>query len=181
MSGSDLPHAFSANQFCRHDQLLWREIRFLDSADGKLSEMYAQFLRKLAHRRQPRMQDFTNCVIEAGNADIIRNSDSRLLERLVHTRGSLIGPDEKRAGPLPDNVVSNQRKRNLLFREGRKNIGGMSAAQDDSAGPVRGCQGLGKAQTAQRRTQIGAKRDEMERPVLARTVSLGSQQDLGLE
>ena len=83
--------------------------------------------------------------------------------------------------PLADNVVSNQRKRNLLFREGRKNIGGMSAAQDDSAGPVRGCQGLGKAQTAQRRTQIGAKRDEMERPVLARTVSLGSQQDLGLE
>src|SRR6476660_4923669 len=100
MSRSDLPHAFSSDEFCRHDQLLWRQIRILDSADGKFSQMYAEFFRKLAHSRQPRMQDFTNCVIEAGNADVIRDSDSRLLQRLVHTRGGLIGSDKKRGWPL---------------------------------------------------------------------------------
>ena len=85
VSRSNLPHALSANEFCGHDQLLWRESRFLDSADRKFSQMYAEFFWELAHSRQPRMQDFTNCVIEAGNADVLRNSDSRLLQSLVNT------------------------------------------------------------------------------------------------
>ena len=95
MSRSNLLHALSSNEFCRHDQLLRRKVRFLDSADSKFSQMHAQFFRKLAHSRQPWMQDFTNGVIEAGNADVIRNSGSRILQRLVHTRGGLIGPDKE--------------------------------------------------------------------------------------
>src|SRR5256885_10451170 len=85
VSRSNLPHALSANEFCGHDQLLWRESRLLDSADRKFSQMYAEFFRELAHSRQPRSQAFTDCVIEAGNADVIRDSDSRLLQSLVNT------------------------------------------------------------------------------------------------
>src|SRR5215467_4802254 len=101
MSGGNLSHTFSSNEFCRHDQLLRWEARFLDPANREFCEMYAEFFRKLAHTGEPRMQNFTNCVIETGNADVIRNSDSRLLQRLVYTRRGLVGPDKKRRRSLP--------------------------------------------------------------------------------
>ena len=85
MARSNLPHALPANEFCGHDQLLWSEIRFLDSADRKFSQVYAEFFRELAYSRQARMQKFSNCVIEAGNTDVVWNSDSRLLQSLVNT------------------------------------------------------------------------------------------------
>src|SRR5689334_1290789 len=79
VSRGDLPHTFSPNQFRRHNQLLWRQIRFLDPTNSKFSQMYTEFFWKLTNGCQPRMQNFADGVVESGNADVVWNSDSRLL------------------------------------------------------------------------------------------------------
>src|ERR1700689_343045 len=62
--------------------------------------MAAELFRKLAHRCKPGMQHFSDGVIEARNTDVIGNSNSRFLQRLVHARCSLIRACKKRGGLL---------------------------------------------------------------------------------
>ena len=56
--------------------------------------MNAELFRKLAYCRQPRMQDFADRVIETGDADVVGNSNARLLQCLIHARCGLIGADK---------------------------------------------------------------------------------------
>jgi hypothetical protein len=76
MAGRKMPHAFPANQFSRHHELLGGRIWFVNPPQGKFCWMAAQFLGKLAHRRKPGMQHFANGVIETRNTDVIGNSEN---------------------------------------------------------------------------------------------------------
>src|SRR5262252_268894 len=100
VSRCHLPHALPTNELCWHNELLRRQIRLLDSSQRELGEMNAQLFGKLAHGCEAGMQDFANRVIETRDADVIRDSDSRLLQRLIYARSGLIGADKECRGPL---------------------------------------------------------------------------------
>ena len=63
--------------------------------------------------------------------------------------------------PIADNIVSNERERNLLFGERCENIRRMCSAQDHATWAVRLGQDFRQAQTAERCVQIGAKGNEV--------------------
>src|SRR5882757_1091028 len=98
MAGGQSPHAFPPDQFSRHHQLLRRKVWFMNPSQGEFRQMASEFFRKFPHGCKPRMQDFANSVVESRNADVIWNSDSRFLQRLVDTRSGLVCTHKKRCG-----------------------------------------------------------------------------------
>src|SRR6202046_4299926 len=100
MARRKVAHAFPANQFGRHDELLGGQVWFLNPPQHKFGQMAAELFRKFAHRCKPGMQHFADGVIEARNTDVIGNSNSRFLQRLVNARRSLIRACKKRGGLL---------------------------------------------------------------------------------
>src|ERR1700722_11628152 len=100
MARRNVAHAFPANQFGRHHELLGGQVWFLNPPQHKFGQMAAELFRKFAHRCKPGMQHFADGVIEARNTDVIGNSNSRFLQRLVNARRSLICACKKRGGLL---------------------------------------------------------------------------------
>src|SRR5262249_2768040 len=71
-----LAYTFSPNQFCGHDKLLWRQVGLIDSTNCEFRQMDTEFLGKFAHSGQAGVQHFSDGVVEACDADVIRNANT---------------------------------------------------------------------------------------------------------